>query len=141
MLKEIGQIAINVHDVDKAIAFYRDVLGMEFLFDAPGMGFFSCGGVRLMLAKPEKEEFDHPTSIIYYRVPDMNEACETLRARGVTFEHEPALVHKTDTQELSLAAPSWKCNGPAQSSKSIRVRRPSGPTRKPTPSSVKARLQ
>ena len=82
MLKEIGQIAINVHDVDKAIAFYRDVLGMEFLFDAPGMGFFSCGGVRLMLAKPEKEEFDHPTSIIYYRVPDMNEACETLRARG-----------------------------------------------------------
>ena len=104
MLKEIGQIAINVHDVDKGIAFYRDVLGMEFLFDAPGMGFFSCGGVRLMLAKPEKEEFDHPTSIIYYRVPDMNEACETLRARGVTFEHEPALVHKTDTQELWIAS-------------------------------------
>ncbi len=104
MLKEIGQIAINVHEVEKAIAFYRDVLGMEFLFDAPGMGFFSCGGVRLMLAKPEKEEFDHPASIIYYRVPDMNEACETLRARGVTFEHEPALVHKTDTQELWIAS-------------------------------------
>ena len=104
MLKEIGQIAINVHDVEKAIAFYRDVLGMEFLFDAPGMGFFSCGGVRLMLAKPEKEEFDHQASIIYYRVDDISGACAILRARRVTFENEPALVHKTDTQELWIAS-------------------------------------
>lgn len=103
MLNEIGQIAVNVHDVDRAVAFYRDVLGMDFLFQVPNMGFFSCGGVRLMLAVPEKEEFDHPASIIYYRVPNMQQAHETLASRGVVFEREPALVHKTETEELWMA--------------------------------------
>ena len=69
----------------------------------PKRGLFSCGGVRLMLALPEKEEFDHPSSIIYYRVPDMKEAYEVLTSRGVAFEHEPSLVHKTETEELWMA--------------------------------------
>ena len=57
----IGQASINVHDVDQAVAFYRDTLGLRFLFQAgPKMAFFDCGGVRLMLAVPEKPEFDHP---------------------------------------------------------------------------------
>lgn len=100
MLSEIGQIAVRVHDVDRAVAFYRDVLGMQFLFQAPNMGFFACGGVRLMLAVPEKEEFDHPSSIIYYRVADIHETHDALRSRGVTFEHEPSVVHRTSEQEL-----------------------------------------
>ena len=104
MLKEIGQIAVNVQDVKRAVAFYRDVLGLEFLFDAPGMGFFSCGGVRLMLAKPEKKEFDHPASIIYYRVDDIVDACKALRDKGVTFEHDAAVVHKTTSHELWMAS-------------------------------------
>jgi len=104
MLSEIGQIAINVHDVERATAFYRDVLGMQFLFDAPGMAFFMCGSVRLMLSKPEKEEYDHPASIVYYRVSDIQSTCESLRARDVTLENEPALVHKTESHELWIAS-------------------------------------
>ena len=104
MLSEIGQIAINVHDIERAVAFYRDVLGMKFLFQAPpGLAFFSCGGVRLMLSTPEKEEFDHPASIIYYRVGDIAAAADALKARGVTLEHEPSVVHRTETEELCMA--------------------------------------
>lgn len=103
MISEIGQIAINVHDIERSTRFYRDVLGLPFLFDAPGMSFFSCGSVRLMLATPEKEEFDHPSSILYYRVEDMTAACETLRARGVELEEGPSLVHKTEQHELWMA--------------------------------------
>lgn len=56
----VGQIAINVHDVNRATAFYRDILGLPLLFTAGSLAFFDCGGVRLMLTHPEKPEFDHP---------------------------------------------------------------------------------
>ncbi len=78
-ISEIGQIAVIVHDLERAVLFYRDVLGLQFLFEAPGMAFFQCGGVRLMLGLPEKPEYDHPASIIYYRVGDIDSAYETLR--------------------------------------------------------------
>ena len=105
MLSEIGQIAINVHDVERAVAFYRDVLGLKFLFQAPpGLAFFSCGGVRLMLSKPEKAEFDHPASIIYYRVADIGATADALKAKGVSFEHEPSVVHKTESEELWIGS-------------------------------------
>ena len=97
----IGQISIVVSDVDRAVGFYRDVLGLRYLFGFPGMAFFDCGGVRLYLAKPEKPEFDR-TSIISYRVPDMAKAADGLRANGVTFEQEPRAVHKDDKHELWL---------------------------------------
>ena len=103
MLSEIGQIAVNVHDLDRAVSFYRDVLEMPFLFEAPGMGFFKCGEVRLMLAIPETKELDHPASIIYYRVADMEKAHDALRSRGVAFERAPAAVYRTETQELWMA--------------------------------------
>lgn len=103
MLNQIGQIAVNVKDVSRAVAFYRDVLGMKFLFEAPGLGFFDCGGVRLMLGRAETDEFDHPTSILYYRVDDIESACAALRAKGVEIEQGPSVVHKTETQELRIA--------------------------------------
>lgn len=103
MITEIGQIAINVHDLERGVAFYRDVLGLELLFEAPGMAFFACGGVRLMLARPEKEEFDHPASIIYYKVEDVKRAHDALAGRGVAFEREPSPVHRTETHELWMA--------------------------------------
>ena len=79
----IGQASINVHDVEKAVAFYRDALGMRFLFQAgPKMAFFDCGGVRLMLAVPEKPEFDHPGSVFYFKVADIQTVAETLASRG-----------------------------------------------------------
>jgi len=101
-LSNIGQIMVNVRDLDHAVEFYRDVLGMPYLFTAPNMAFFQCGDVRLMLGVAEKPEFDHPASIIYYRVDDVHAAYETLRERGVKFEHEPTIAHRTDDYELWL---------------------------------------
>ena len=103
-LSGIGQIAINVHDVEKATAFYRDTLGMKFLFDAGHMAFFDCGGVRLMLSLPDKPEFDHPSSIIYYRVSDIQQASEVLESRGVHFEEKPILVARLQDHDLWMAS-------------------------------------
>jgi methylmalonyl-CoA/ethylmalonyl-CoA epimerase len=101
----VGQIAINVHDLKAAIAFYRDTLGLPFLFEAPPqLAFFQCGGVRLMLGVAEKPEFDHPASIIYYKVDDIQAAYETLKARGARFEGPPHLVAKMPDHDLWLAA-------------------------------------
>jgi methylmalonyl-CoA/ethylmalonyl-CoA epimerase len=102
-ISQIGQIAINVHDLKRATAFYRDALGMKFLFEAPNMAFFDCGGVRLMLAIPEKPEFDHPASIIYYKVPDIQAAHHVLRSRDVPFDAEPRLTARLPGHDLWLA--------------------------------------
>jgi methylmalonyl-CoA/ethylmalonyl-CoA epimerase len=103
-LSRIGQIAINVKDVKRALAFYRDVLGMRLLFEAPpGLAFFDCGGVRLMLGRVERPEHDHPASTLYYRVDDIHAAHETLVSRGVRFEGKPHLVAKLPAHDLWLA--------------------------------------
>ncbi len=102
-LSRIGQIAINVHDVERATAFYRDLLGMKHLFSAPGMAFFDCGEVRLLLGAPEKPEDDHPSSILYFTVPNVSEAHEALATRGVPFEGEPHVVHRTANYELWMS--------------------------------------
>ncbi len=82
-LSQIGQIAVNAYDTNRAIAFYRDTLGMTFLFQAGNLGFFDCGGVRLMLSPPESKEFDHPASVLYYKVADIQASHQTLVvARG-----------------------------------------------------------
>jgi catechol 2,3-dioxygenase-like lactoylglutathione lyase family enzyme len=70
----LGQVCINVHDVGRATAFYRDKLGLPFLFAAGQLAFFDCAGVRLMLSPPEKPEFDHPSSVLYLVVPDIKTA-------------------------------------------------------------------
>jgi catechol 2,3-dioxygenase-like lactoylglutathione lyase family enzyme len=102
-LSQIGQIAVNVHDVQKAIEFYRDRLGMRFLFEVPNMAFFDCGGIRLMLTLPGKPEFDHPGSIIYYKVEDIQAAFDTLSARGVQFEMKPHRAAQLADHDLWLA--------------------------------------
>src|SRR5262245_42402971 len=99
-LTQIGQIAIVVKDVDRAAAFYRDSLGMKFLFAFPGLAFFDCDGVRLMLSRAEKPEFDHPSSVLYFRVPDIREAHAALRARDVKFEDEPHIVARMPEYDL-----------------------------------------
>jgi len=103
-LDVIGQIAVPVSDVDRAIAFYRDILGMRFLFKAPpGLGFFDCGGVRLLLDEPVKKQQENYSSIIYYKVSDLQAAYTTLSARGVLFEQPPELVAKMPDHELWMA--------------------------------------
>ena len=102
-LARIGQIAVVVHDVQRSVAFYRDLLGMKLLFEAPGMAFFDCDGVRLMLSLPSGPEFDHPGSILYFRVPDIQAAHQALRARGVSFLNEPHLIARMPDHELWMA--------------------------------------
>jgi len=103
-LSRIGQIFVNVHDLDRAIAFYRDVLGMTFLFQAPpNMAFFDCDGIRLMLGVADRPELDHPASIIYYKVDDIERVYEIFKARGVEFVVKPHLVAPMPTYDLWLA--------------------------------------
>lgn len=100
-LNQIGQIAIPVSDLERAVAFYRDVLGMRFLFQAPpGLAFFDCGGVRLMLDVPAKEQSGEHASIIYYKVDHLPSAVEVLKSRGVRFEQESELVAQMPDHEL-----------------------------------------
>lgn len=102
-LSQIGQIALTFKDLHQAVDYYRDVLGMPYLFGVPGMAFFQCGDMRLMLGTPERPELDHAASIIYYKVEDINAAYATLLDRGVEFEEEPRLVHKAEDHDLWLA--------------------------------------
>ena len=103
-LSRIGQIFVNVKDFDRAIAFYRDVLGMKFLFQAPpNMAFFDCDGIRLMLGVADRPELDHPASIIYYKVDDIERVYEVFKARGVEFVVRPHLVAPMPTYDLWLA--------------------------------------
>ncbi|HMH81281.1 MAG TPA: VOC family protein [Gemmatimonadales bacterium] len=103
-LSSIGQIFVRARDLDRAVRFYRDTLGMPFLFQAPPqMAFFQCGPTTLMLGIPSAPEVDHPASLVYYLVPDIASAHTTLRDRGVTFISEPHLVHRAADYELWLA--------------------------------------
>ena len=102
-LSTLGQISMNVHDLQRATEFYRDTLGVPFLFAAPNLSFFDLGGVRLMLSPPEGAAFDHPGSVLYFRVPDLREAHATLRGRGVAFIDEPHLIADMGNHEL------WMC--------------------------------
>lgn len=99
-LSRIGQIAINAYDVDRATAFYRDALGLRHLFRAGQLSFFDCGGVRLMLDKPEKPEFDHPSSILYFQVGDIQAAFQRLKSAGAKFEDEPHLLTRMPKHDL-----------------------------------------
>jgi len=100
----IGQISINVQDLQRATAFYRDVLGLPLLFTVPNLAFFDCGGVRLMLSRAESPEFDHPSSILYFRVPDLNAAYQRLVERGAKIFAPPRLIAPMPTHDLWMAA-------------------------------------
>jgi methylmalonyl-CoA/ethylmalonyl-CoA epimerase len=99
----LGQIAINVHNLGRATAFYRDTLGLRLLFTAGKLAFFDCGGVRLMLDTPEKPEFDHPSSILYFTVPDIAAAHRQLRSQGVHLEDEPHVIARMPKHDLWMA--------------------------------------
>jgi len=103
-LSRIGQIAITVRDLPRAVGFYRDVLGMTFLFEAPpSMAFFDCAGVRLMMSLPEKDgsvagqQFN---SVLYYTVADIQDAARQLESRGVVFEAAPHVVARLPHADL-----------------------------------------
>ena len=103
MLGPIGQISMNAKDVDRATAFYRDTLKLPFLFRFGDLSFFNCDGIRLMVSKAEKPEFDHPGSVLYFKVPDIRAAYGELTGRGVSFEGEPHLIARMPDHELWMA--------------------------------------
>jgi catechol 2,3-dioxygenase-like lactoylglutathione lyase family enzyme len=104
-LRGVGQIHITVDDVARSVAFYRDVLGMELLFEVPqqSMAFFNCGGVRLYLGKSE-DESNRSSPMIYYIVDGIEEACDLLRDGGTPLSVDPHIVHRTDEMELWMAS-------------------------------------
>jgi methylmalonyl-CoA/ethylmalonyl-CoA epimerase len=120
VLGDIGQISVRATDLDRATAFYRDVLGLPFLFAAPpGLAFFQCGPVRLMLSGSESPEFDHAASVLYFNVEDIDAAWRTLKDRGVRFRDEPHQIHRAgdralwmafflDSEENTFALMSWR---------------------------------
>jgi methylmalonyl-CoA/ethylmalonyl-CoA epimerase len=103
-IMNIGQISINVHDLQRATAFYRDVLGLPLLFTVPNLAFFDCGGVRLMLGRAETPEFDHPSSILYFRVPDLNAAYQRLVELRVQIFAPPRLIAPMPAYDLWMSA-------------------------------------
>ena len=98
----IGQIAITVQELPRAVAFYRDVLGLKYLFEASGMAFFDCAGTRLMLSMAEKPDSTYG-SIIYYKTDDIEAACAKMREQGVQFEAAPRLIAKMPDHDLWMA--------------------------------------
>ncbi len=104
VIRSIGQIHISVDDLPRAIAFYRDVLGLRLLFEVPAqsMAFFDCGGVRLYLGKPEGAEF-RSNPVISYEVESIEDACRAIGRRGGRLDARPRVVHRTDRSELWVA--------------------------------------
>jgi predicted enzyme related to lactoylglutathione lyase len=102
-ITRLGQVAINAHDVKRATAFYRDVLGLRFLFAAGQLAFFDCGGVRLMLDRPENPEFVHPSSILYFSVPDIQAAHQRLLDAGVAIVAGPQMIASMPDHDLWMS--------------------------------------
>ena len=98
-IERIGQIGIPVQDIDRAVQFYKDKLGLTLLFNTGSMAFFESNGLRLMLTLPEKEEFANSSSVIYFEVKDIKESYETLKENGVSFTDEPHVVAKMGQTE------------------------------------------
>lgn len=95
------QIAITTKDVPALAAFYRDIVGLKHLFDAgPNLSFFDLGGVRLMISLPSSTELDHPPSVLYFRVAELEAVHAALKARGAREERPPGLTAKMPDHEL-----------------------------------------
>jgi catechol 2,3-dioxygenase-like lactoylglutathione lyase family enzyme len=94
-------VHISVRDVDRSVEFYRDVLGMEFLFRVPGqpMAFFASGDVRLYLGTPERPEFTS-RCVLYFRVDDIDAEYQRLTDAGITFLDTPRVVHRDPGGDL-----------------------------------------
>ena len=103
-LRRIGQVSITATALARAVAFYRDTLGMQLLFQAPpALAFFDCGGVRLMLSEPEPGASTTGTSLIYYVVDDIAAVYALLVDREVVFKEPPHVVARMSDHDLWMA--------------------------------------
>ena len=101
-LGPVKQILVPVQDVEKAAAFYEDVLGLPLLFKYPGNAFFDAHGVRIYLARPSEQGYDGP-STVYFQVDNVSDAFEQLVAAGAPVKEAPEIVHRDDGYDLWLA--------------------------------------
>lgn len=99
----LGQIAMPVRDFEQGVRFYRDVLKLPFLYQYPPLAFFDCGGVRLLVEVPESAEFQNHSSVLYFKVDDLDGAYAELSRRLVEFIDPPHLIAKMPDHELWMA--------------------------------------
>ncbi len=100
-IESIGQVAIAVSSIERALPFYNGVLGLNLLFKVPpNLAFLECGGVRIMLTTLQGEERDHNTSVLYYKVANLESAVKDLKNKNVNFVREPQFTAKMSDHEL-----------------------------------------
>ncbi len=103
-ITKVGQVALNVRDIERATAFYRDTLGLKHLFSAPPkMAFFDASGLRILIGEVEPGKESHGSALLYYQVPDIDTAHAALTAKGVTVDTAPHFVAKMPDHDLWLA--------------------------------------
>jgi methylmalonyl-CoA/ethylmalonyl-CoA epimerase len=102
-IQKIGQLAVPVKNMDTAIDFYKDKLGLPLLFNMDNLAFFDCNGLRLLLSVPESEDFANASSVIYFHVNDINNSYQELTEKGVIFIDEPHLIAKMGQTETWMA--------------------------------------
>lgn len=93
-VQSIAQISVRANDLPASVAFYRDVLGLSVWFEAPHMAILACGGIRLLLGPASEERYDHPSSIVYFSVPDIEAAYRALQANDAELLQKPHVVAK-----------------------------------------------
>lgn len=102
-IQKVGQIGVPVKNIESAIEFYKEKLGLPLLFNTDRLAFFQLNDLRIMLSLPEKEEFAHPSSVIYFQVESLKDKYEELLKKGVTFIDEPHIVGKMGNTEIWMA--------------------------------------
>lgn len=103
LIKRVGQVSIPVHNIEKSVTFYKEKLGLLVLYEGENMALLECSGLRLILSLPEKAEFDHPSSIIYFEVQDIQMAYERLLEKGIAFTQKPHCIAKMENIETWMA--------------------------------------
>jgi methylmalonyl-CoA/ethylmalonyl-CoA epimerase len=104
-LGRIGQIALTVHNMERAIAFWRDTVGLAFLFQAPNVAFFDVAGVRLMLGSAESPDVKPAGTVLYFEVDDLDTTFATLRDRGAAVAENgaPHFIARLGAKDLWMA--------------------------------------
>ena len=98
-IQRIGQIAVPIKNVERAIEFYKEILGLPLMFNTENMAFFDCNGQRLLLSLPEKEEFSNSSSVLYFQVEDIKKSVEKFSEKEVSFIDQPHVVAKMGNTE------------------------------------------